>query len=229
MSARAPAWATAALGFAVLALFVVFALLPEARAAAGCLPAGSVVQFELARNAADLAAIFGPPESACRPLAIAAMDAVNHVDVAAFIPTYTAFCVCAAMYLAGAAPRPLAIVAVIAALGAAAGDYLETTTLLSLTHALDAPEALLPRLALGAWSKFALLAVHALFCAGLCFFADRRRPILGALLLLPAPAVAIAAFDHMRFANVMNAAFAIAWIALLALALKDAVRPKDAA
>lgn len=228
MPARGWAVAAALTGLATIALLVVFAMLPEARAAAGCLPAGSVVQFELARNGADLAAIFGAPESACRPLAIAAMDAVNRLDVTAFIPTYTAFGICAALYLTGGGFRPLALAAILASLAAAAGDYLETTTLLSLTSSLDAPDALLAPLGIGAWSKFAMLATHAFFCAGLCLIAETRRPILGVLLLAPAPATALAAFDHVRFASIMNLAFALAWLGLLVFAARDAIAPKRA-
>jgi hypothetical protein len=225
VNARAWAWATVATGLGTLGLFVAFATLPEAKAAAACLPAGSVVQFALARSAADLAAIFGTPESACRPLAVAAMDAVNTLDTRAFIPTYTAFCICAALFLGGGVlRRPLLIAAIAAALVALAGDYLETFTLLKLTHTLDAPNALLPPLELGAWTKFAALAVHALACAGLCFTGEKRRNILGVLLVLPAPGLAAAAYNHLTLANAMNAGFAIAWIALLIVAIMSALR-----
>lgn len=226
---RAAAWATAGFGGIVLALFGAFALQPEMQAAAQCLPAGSVVQFELASSRAELAAIFGAPDAACRPLAVAAMDAVNRLDIIAFIPAYTAFCVAAALFLAGEGMRLLAVAAIAAALGAAAGDYVETTTLLALTQSLDQPDQLLPRLQVGAWSKFALLATHAFLCAGLCFNAARRRTILGALLLLPAVGTAIAAFDHTHLASVMNAGFGVAWIALLAVAIRDALTRKAAA
>lgn len=221
---RALARATVAAGLATLTLFAAFALQPEMHAAAHCLAPGSVVQFELARNPADLTAIFGAPDSACRPLAIATMDAVNRLDMLAFIPTYTAFCVFAALFLAGGAARPLAAAAVLAALAAAASDYLETATLLSLTQSLDAPDALLPRLQFGAWAKFALLATHAFLCAGLCLLTEKRRWIAGALLLAPAPGVVLAALDHVRFANVMNAGFAAAWVALLVAAVLAALR-----
>ncbi len=224
MSARAWGWGVVAFGAASLGMFVAFALLPEMRAAAQCLPPGSVVQFEFARNAQDLVRIFGASESDCRPLAVAAMDAVNQLDVLAFIPIYTAFCICGAFFLAGGASRLLALAAVIAALGALAGDYLETTTLLAITPDIDGAAPLLPRSQLGAWSKFALLATHAAFCAGLCFLGERRRPILGALLLLPALGVAIAAIDHVRFANIMNATFTIAWLTLLIMAALAVVR-----
>lgn len=225
MPARFWSYATIVTGVSVLGLFVAFAMLPEAKAATHCLTSGSVVLFELARNASDLNAIFGAPGSDCRALAIASMDAVNTLDIHVFIPVYTLFCICAALFLAqGEARRPLAIAAIVAALLALAGDYLETLTLLKLTHALDAPEALVSHSQLGAWSKFAMLAVHALCCAGLCFTAEKRRPILGVLLLLPAPGVALAAYDHLTLSSFMNGAFAIAWIGLIVMAMVSAFR-----
>jgi hypothetical protein len=227
VSGRTFAVAAIVTGVISLGLFVVFAMLPEAQAAAACLPAGSVVQFELARNTSDLINIFGAADSMCRPLAIAAMDAVNHVDVLAFIPAYTLFCICAALFLAdGVWRRPLVIIAVGAALMAAAADYLETTTLLAITQTLDAPGQLLQYSQLGAWSKFVLLATHAVFCAGICYTNDKQRLILGTLLMLPAFGVAAAAYDHVALSNVMNAAFAIAWIGLLVTAIVSLVRVK---
>ena len=124
----------------------------------------------------------------------------------------------------GVLRRPLVIAAIAASVVALAGDYLETFTLLKLTHALDAPNALLPTLELGAWSKFAALAVHALACAGLCFTGEKRRNILGVLLVLPTLGLAAAAYDHVTLANAMNAGFAIAWIALLIVAVMSALR-----
>lgn len=227
MSARFWAIAAALTGLGVLGLFGAFGMLPEAQAAARCLPAGSVVQFELARNATDLLAIFGAPGTACHAPAIAAMDAVNTLDIHAFIPTYTLFCVCSALFLSGGALRPLALAAIASALAALAGDYLETLTLLQLTHTLDAPDALLPQLELGAWGKFGALAMHAFFCAGLCFLEGKRRPILGTLLLLPLPGFAAAAFNHVVFANFMNLAFALAWLALVVMALVGAFTKKS--
>lgn len=227
MSTRGWAIATGMFGALTLALFVVFALLPEVAAARACLPPGAVVQFELARDAADLAAIFGAPESACRPLAIAAMDAVNRIDLWAFIPAYTFFCISGALFLSGGVLlRPLAAAAVAAAVLAAVADYLETLTLLSLTRALDAPEALLPYSQFGAWAKFALLAAHALFCAGLCQLGPERRTILGVLLVLPTFGVLAAAYDHIAFTSALNASFAVAWLALWATALRRSAQAK---
>lgn len=229
MNARFWAFATLLSGAIALGLFVIFALLPEVRAASVCLPPGSVVQFELARNAADLIEIFGAADSECRPLSIAAMDAVNRIDLAAFIPAYSLFCICAALFLAsGEWRRPLVIVAVGVAVAAAAADYLETTTLLAITQTLDTPEQFLRYSQLGAWSKFVFLAAHAVFCAGICYASEKQRLVLGTVLMLPAFGVAAAFYDHVALANVMNAAFAAAWIGLLAMALVSLVQAKGA-
>jgi len=216
VSVRGWAGATAIAGLITLALFVVFALLPEMQAVGTCLARGAVVQFEFARNAADLEAIFGPPGGACRALGAAAMDAVNRIDLIAFIPAYTAFCISGALYLAaGQWGRPLAAAAVAAAVLAALADVLETNALLDITQDFDAAAAHLPLSQLGAWSKFALLAAHALFCAGLCLIGEKRRWIVGIALVLPTLGIALAALDHVQFAGVMSASFAIAWLALL--------------
>lgn len=204
-----------ALGVATLLLFVAFAMLPQMRAAAACLPSGAVVQFEFAASLDDLIAIFGPAGGACRPLAVAAMDATNTLDVWAFIPIYTLFCVAAAVFVARGAPRLLAIAAIAAALGAGAADYVETLALLRITQTLDAPGDLLVQSQAGAWSKFALLAAHAFFCAGVCLNDSRRRPVTGLLLLLPALGTAAAWLDHYRFAGLMSLSFGLAWLALL--------------
>ncbi|MEZ5971750.1 MAG: hypothetical protein R3C31_08105 [Hyphomonadaceae bacterium] len=229
MSARAWAIATVLTGLVTLGISFAFALLPEVGAAGECMQRGSVVQFEFARNVGDLVAIFGEPQSACRPLVIVAMDAVNHLDTLAFIPAYTLFGICAALFLAdGAWQRPLVIMAIGVSLLAAAGDYLETVTLLGVTRALDEPRGLLQYSQLGAWSKFALLAAHAVFCAGICYTSEKPRYILGAILMLPPFGVAAAAYDHVAFSNIMSAGFAVAWLALLVTAIVSVVRARNA-
>lgn len=216
-------WATFALGAVVLSLFVVFALLPDVRAADACLASGAVVQFELAASVDDLLAIFGPAGGACRPLAVAAMDAVNTLDLWAFIPAYTVFCSVGALFVARGEFRLLSAAAIAAALGATVADYAETTALLEITQRLDDPGGWLVQSHTGAWVKFALLAAHAFFVSGLCWNDARRRPILGLLLLAPALGTLAAWLDPERFLPLMNAGFALAWIALFAVAGKDAL------
>lgn len=229
MSGRIWSVATVVTGVVSLGISVAFAMLPEVTAAGECFQRGAVVQFEFARNITDLLSIFGEPESACRPLVVTAMDAVNHLDTLAFIPAYTLFCICAALFLAnGVWQRPLVIIAIGAALLAAAGDYLETTTLLAITQTLDAPAGLLQYSQLGAWSKFALLAAHAVFCAGICYTSDNKRYILGAMLMLPPFGVAAAAYDHVAYSNIMAAGFTVAWVGLLVMAIVSVVRARGA-
>lgn len=229
MSPRGWAIATALTGAAVAGVSVAFSLLPEMREAGPCMVRGAVIQFEFARNTSDLENIFGPPDGLCRDLVIRAMDAVNVVDLLGFIPAYVAFCVCAALYLGhGQWGRPLAAAAVASAILAGLADVLETATLLEITPVLDDPGDLLARSQLGAWSKFALLAAHALFCAGLCLVAEKRRWILGIALLAPTLGVAAAVSDHVTRSGLMGLSFVFAWVALLGFALKDAVRAKGA-
>ncbi len=220
--------ATIALGLATIGVSVAFSLLPELRAAADCMPAGAMAQFEFARDSADLARVFGAGGARCGPLIMAAMDAANQLDLAAFIPAYTAFAIAAALFLSGGTPRPLAIAALAAAVIAAACDYVETTTLLRITRTLEAPEALLPTLRIAASAKFALLALHGVFCAGLCFLSERKRPILGALLLAPALATAMAIANPLAFANALYDVFALAWLGVLAAAIKSLLPAKGA-
>ncbi|MBL8546247.1 MAG: hypothetical protein JNL81_07270 [Hyphomonadaceae bacterium] len=229
MSGRFWPIATIVTGVATLAISVAFGFLPEVTAAGPCMARGAVVQFEFARNMGDLIAIFGEPDHACRPLVVGAMDAVNRLDVMAFIPIYTLFCICAALLLAdGVWRRPLVVMAVGAALIAAVADYLETFSLLGITQVLDTPGQLLQYSQLGAWTKFVLLAAHAVFCAGICYTNDKQRLILGTLLMLPPFGVAAAAYDHINLSNVMALAFALAWSALLAMAVVSVVRARGA-
>ncbi|MEZ5955945.1 MAG: hypothetical protein R3C27_01855 [Hyphomonadaceae bacterium] len=227
MSGRVWAIATSVTGLITLGTSFAFAMLPEVRAAGECFQRGAVIQFEFARNLIDLLNIFGEPQSACRPLMISAMDTANTLDIWAFIPAYTLFCVCAVLWLAdGVWQRPLVVIAIAAAIFAAAADYLETTTLLAITQTIDSPGGLLQYSQLGAWSKFVLLAAHAVFCAGICYVSSHKRYTLGAILLLPPFGVATAAYDHVALASVMSAGFAVAWVALLAFAAFSVVRAK---
>lgn len=229
MNGRVWPIATVVTGLISLGITIAFGVLPEVTAAGECFQRGAVVQFEFARNVGDLLSIFGEPESTCRPLVVTAMDAINHLDTMAFIPAYTLFGICAALFLAnGAWQRPLVIIAIGASLFAAAADYLETVTLLGLTQTLDAPGGLLQYSQLGAWSKFALLAAHAVFCAGICYTSAQPRYILGAILMLPPFGVAAAAYDHVAYSNIMAAGFTVAWVGLLVMAIVSVVRAKGA-
>lgn len=211
---------TALTGLASLAITVAFRMLGLVKAAGACMTDGSVIAFEFADTPAKVAAVFGSPE--CKPLVIAGMDAVNRLDIAAYIPAYTAFAISAAIWLAGRAWAPLALAAIAAALTAFTADMIETITLLQITKDLIAAEPMLPRAAGAAWVKFFALAVHALLLAAVCLRASPRRLILGGLLLLPVVGTALAWLDQSRTVW-MTLAFVVSWMPMLAVAIREAV------
>lgn len=205
-------------GLVALAVTVAFRLLPQVHAAGTCLAADAVIRFEFARTPADLQAIFGP----CRPQAIAAMDAVNRLDVAAYIPSYSAFAAFAALYLGGGVRRPIVILAIVAAATALIADYVETTTLLRITADLEGAGPLLATSSTAAGIKFAALGINAALLAAICLTASPRRPIVGGLLLLPALATVVMAIDPSR-SDLLNLAYLASWTPLLALAIRHAL------
>lgn len=222
---RVRLWAalTALTGIATLAITLAFTQLQEVKAAGACQAADGVIQFELARTQAELTAIFKPAADPCRPKVIAAMDAVNHLDVLAYIPSYTAFGVFAALFLSGgAARRPLVLATIGVALTALAADYVETITLLQITPQVDAAAELLGRSSAAAWTKFGMLALSGLMLAGICWTTASRRRILGALLVLPSLGFALMAYDHHAYTRLLNLAFFASWTPLLLMALRRA-------
>ncbi|MDB5469580.1 MAG: hypothetical protein JWR84_1140 [Caulobacter sp.] len=211
-------------GLVSLAVTVAFRLLGPVKAAAGCLSDGAVIQFEFARKAQELTNIFGDPVDPCRGLSIDAVDAINQLDVAAYIPSYTLFAIFAALFVSGGKLRLPILLAILAAVVALAADYVETFTLLKITPTLEPQAALLPTSSTAAWVKFAALAAHALILAAVCLEKPPRRWILGILLLAPAVGV-LAAFSDARNLNLLTLSFLLAWLPLLGLAIWRAVRP----
>ncbi len=218
-------WAglAAAAGLLTLAITTAFQMLPQVTVAGACWAPNKVLAFELARTPAQMLAVFGTAGDACRLPIVTAMDAVNTLDVWGYIPSYTAFGICAAIYLEGRVRQPLVLGAIGMAVVALAGDYLETITLLQITQAVDGSADLLWRSSLGAWIKFGALAVHAFLLSRICMAADTRRPILAMLLLLPLAGTAFAGVDNSR-SYLITGAFALSWTPLLLVALRDAVR-----
>src|SRR5262245_39309755 len=85
-SAHWRAVCTAALGFATLAVFGAFFLLPSVRSA---FPDGggaaAFAKFQLASSAEQVREVFGDPVN---PAIVAAVDAVDRLDLFVFIPVY---------------------------------------------------------------------------------------------------------------------------------------------
>jgi hypothetical protein len=223
-------WAAAAgvAGVLALAITLGFAQLPAVTAAGKCVASGDVIAFELATTQAELTRIFHPLSDPCRPPALKAMDQVNHLDVFAYIPTYTAFTVLSVLFLAGGAVRrPLPIAAIVAALAALAADYVETTALLSITKDVEGSLPLTAQASTAAWIKFGALAAHAALLGAICLTSAPRRRILGVLLLLPAPAFLAMLADPAR-STILNLAFFASWTPLMLVALWEAFRPRPA-
>ena len=218
-------WATltAVAGVATLGVVVWFQSLPEVKAALEvCEKKDALLWFEVARTQADLDAVFGPIDGPCRPKLITAMDAVNTIDVWAFIPAYTAFVSFAAMFLSGGVLRPFAWAAIAFAFLALGTDYVETMNLLAYTPELaPAPERLIES-GTAAWVKFFALGINGLLLAALCFTAPHRRRILGALLCLPIIGVTLMFID-MRLAAAQTFGFLLSWTPLMIMAIKSAV------
>lgn len=217
-------WAalTALFGIATLATIVVFRSLPEVKAAGACMTDGAVLEFEVARSRAALDALFGIVGSECRDKRIKALDAINTVDVWVFIPAYTAFISCAAMFLGGGVLRKVAWVAIATAVVALAADYVETLNLLAYTPDLaPAPQRLIESSS-AAWIKFFALGLNGLLLATLCFTSQPRRVILGTLLCLPIIGVSLM-FADMNLMQAQSLAFFLSWTPLLLMAARSTV------
>jgi hypothetical protein len=217
-------WAalTALFGLAALATIVAFGALPQVKAAGPCMTDGIVLHFEFARSPADLGAIFGAAGSECRDQRIAALDAINTVDVWVFIPAYTAFVCCAALFLSGGVLRRFAWSAIAVAFVALGADYVETLNLLAYTPDLAPATDRLIESSSAAWIKFFALGLNGLLLAALCFSGQPRRPILGALLCLPIVGVTLM-FADPRLIQAQSLAFFASWTPLLIMAAKTAV------
>ena len=222
MSRRQNIWpiATLVFGCATLGVFVAFNLLPAVRAVypAGELPE-AVSAFQRARSLGDLAAVFGDPPHAA---ITAAMDAVNTLDLYAFVPAYSLFLIAAALMLAGGVRAPLAWLAIVPALIGAGADMVETSAQLRLTADWANAEAYLPRIAPAHWVKYFALAAHALGCTAIGLLAPAKRWIVAMLGFAPLAGV-FAAWTGAP-PSLMSAAISLYWIALLVVAFIELAR-----
>jgi hypothetical protein len=228
MSNTTRVWAilTTLSGLATLAVTLLFQALPEVAAGrvAGCYAAPPVIAFEFARTAQQASALFGTGD--CRAMTLTAMDAINRLDMAAYIPAYTLFAVVGAIFAArGARPR-LALLAILAAITALVADYVETSTLLKITADFAAAtDPMTERASTAACIKFFALGVHGLLVAAVCFRATPRRWIVGAAMALPMLGVVAAATDPDTRAGLMTLGLTLGWLTLMAFAAKEAVWP----
>ena len=214
-------------GLVILALTVMSALQSPVRPC-GELREGyaPIVAFELARDAADLNALFGRPGDPCRAEVIERMDAINWIDVLVFIPVYGVF---VAFFFAGmraSAPR-LARLGVQITIIACLGDYAENTCPMQLTPALDARSIWLALLPWATGVKWLGLGVAA-GIAALIFAKTRAQAwwhIPVALACAVALLVTVATLAAPRaFGPILSPAIGLSWLAFLLTAAIRAFR-----
>ncbi|MEI9996483.1 MAG: hypothetical protein WDM91_17940 [Rhizomicrobium sp.] len=119
----------------LLALFALFQapLVPCGGLAKGYAP---VIGEELARNLADLRAIFGGGPSACRNALAAQINAITWIDSLVFIPAYGVFLLFFFLAMVPRDDRSALIGFLLSAL-ALLGDYVENVCLFQITAAPD--------------------------------------------------------------------------------------------
>jgi hypothetical protein len=178
----------------------------------------AVSAFQRAETVQDIVLVFGYPVDQAR---VAAMDALNRLDLWAFIPAYALFLSAAAIMLGGLHNRWTHAAIAFAFVGAAA-DAVETWKQLQLTADMSNAETYLP-IAPWHWLKYAALALNGVAITSLCLTLEKKRWILGMLALAPFPLVTLAYMGAIS-PRVFSAAFAAYWIALLVIALIETVR-----
>jgi hypothetical protein len=216
-----------AAGLLVLAV-TLFAATQEPARPCGNLPQNyaPIIAFELARNAADLEAIFGTQEP-CRAEMIEHMDAVNLVDVLVYVPVYGVFMV---FFFLGMRGRhaSLAILGLRISVIAVLGDYAENACLMNLTPQLDTASpwfALLPWatgikwLALGAAA--AVAAAVYVKSAGARLWNLLAALMCAAAFLSTAAAIAVPSM----FGPLVGVGVGLSWIAYLITAAAASFRP----
>jgi hypothetical protein len=230
-------WAAVVAGLATLAITIAFALLPEVsaaiRACGGRTP--SLVRFQLALTVADVLEALEPEgacrqaahlaEGACCQAALVAMDAVNRLDLHAYIATYGVFLLLSLFVLMkDARPRGYWLVALIVIV-ALIGDVYETSRQLAITADLANAERHMPVLMVASRAKFIGLTLAALAASWAGWQARPRRLVLAisclpALLLMP-----LALLAPKSFGDLGPLTLAVAWLVLLASVSRLALRP----
>ncbi len=192
----------------ILTLGVGFRILPDVQAAlaADCISRDSVSNLQFARSPEELDSAFGPVGSDCRPLTVAALNAMNSVDVYFLIPLYALF-YCVAALAIGGWQNPFTKIAIAFAVLGGIGDYLETVPELRLSGFSRAEQARLLAFAnVGTWAKFFSLAAFAFCVAWVAWSGVGPSKWLLAAGFLLLPATVITFVDPVRLGLVMSAA-----------------------
>lgn len=220
MNPRALPLVTLLLGLATLAAFIALGSQPAVSEVFAVSERSTYVSaFQRSETLSDIAAVFGSPAD---PAKIAAMDALNRLDLVAFIPAYALFLVAAAIMLGGLRNRWTQIAIIFALLGAV-GDAIETWKQLQLTADFANAEAHLP-IAPWHWLKYGALALNGVAIATICFTSAKKRWILGAIAFVSFPLVVLSYMDAIT-PRAFAATFALYWIALLVIAAIETIKP----
>lgn len=221
MKARALPIAALVFGLLTLATFLMLGSSETVRAAYDSSEISPAVSaFQRSDSIADIVAVFGVPPD---PAKIAAMDALNTVDLYGFIPAYTIFLTLIAIVLGGLRNRWVQAAIAFAVLGGAF-DAIETWKQLQLTADLRNAGAHLP-IATWHWLKYGALALNGVAVASLCIL--NKRWILGVIALAPFPFV-LGAYLDLTSPRLFSTAFALYWVALLVMSVIETVRAKGA-
>ncbi|MGD0946763.1 MAG: hypothetical protein ABSA52_04960 [Candidatus Binatia bacterium] len=216
-------WAAVVAGLATLAITIAFTLLPDVsaaiRACGGRTP--SLVRFQLALTVADVLEALGPA-GACRQAALVAMDAVNRLDLYAYITTYGVFLLLSLFVVMSEAKLGVYWFVALIVIAALIADVYETSRQLAITADLAKAERHMPVLMVASRAKFIGLTLAASWAG---WQARPRRMVLAisclpALLLMP-----LALLAPKSFADLGPLALAVAWLALLASVSRLALRP----
>jgi hypothetical protein len=206
---------SAVTGLAILALTAISMTQTPVRACGGLAENyPPIIAFELARSAADLQAIFGATASECRSEMIARMDAINWIDVLAFIPLYGVFMSAyfsgMRMRLAGAAPTGAGFTAL-----AVCADYLENLCLMQLTPALDAESISFAALPWATGVKWLALGAAAASASLIYMRGAPRNYLAGAICLVGSLATIAAIAAPAQFGQWLSAAIGTCWCSFL--------------
>ena len=175
-----------------------------------------IVAFELARSEDDLKAIFGDGRrrvARCRANAIAAMDTINHVDFALFMPAYGLFLGAAFLGLRRRGRRGADTGVALVGLGLVA-DVVENVCLLGLTPALDPTSTWLAVLPWATGVKWLALGGAGAVAAIALWHGQRGSRVSAALCMATPLATILAVADPHRFGALVTTGMAASWAIL---------------
>lgn len=182
----------------------------------------AILRFEWINNPAELASLFG--QEPCTTTLANAMDGVNRIDVAAYIPAFTVFQLFAAWGLMRV-NRRIALFAVVCALIAGACDLAEDRILFAMADAMRSGEPVAQAAIDPLWwfvrVKFGLLAVAAIALGRLVQAAGRGWWIAGAFMIVGG----LVGLAGLIMPALLAPGIGVAWVVLMIAAAVRAWRP----